>query len=243
MIPARGGSKGIKNKNMRRIGEKPLIAYTIEAAKSSRRLTRILFSTDSHDMRKFAVSNGVEAPFLRPAELAADTTCMVDVMKHCVTWITQEEKGSVDLLVILYPTSPFRTGNQIDEAIESFIQSDADCLVSVSKQKHHPHWSLKVDDKGMLLHYFGKDHIFYRRQDMPETYEQNGAIYIVPPEKILDLDVRSMTENTLAFVMEGMSALNIDDEMDLMLANALAKAPISPLTQVPQKNRNQNNHL
>ena len=243
MIPARGGSKGIKNKNVQMVGDKPLILHTIEAAKSSRRLSRVIFSTDSQAMRNLALESRIEAPFLRPPQFALDTTCMIDVMKHCIGWLIENENYKTDLLVTLYPTSPFRTAEQIDAAVEYFLNTDADCLVSVSKQKHHPYWSLKVDDKGMLLHYFGKDHIFYRRQDMPKTYEQNGAIYIVPPEKILDLDVRSMTENTLAFVMEGMSALNIDDEMDLMLANALVETPISPLSPVSQKDRNQNNHL
>ena len=221
MIPARGGSKGIINKNMRTVGGKPLILHTIEAAKASQRLSRVLFSTDSAQMRNHAIENGIEAPFLRPDELADDTICMVDVMKHCVVWLQRHERYEIDLLVTLYPTSPFRTGAQIDEAIDCFFQSDANCLVSVSAQKHHPYWSLSLDTGDRLHHYFEKEKIYYRRQDMPETYEQNGAIYIVPTEKIDDLDVRSMTDNTLAFVMEGISSINIDDELDLILANAL----------------------
>jgi len=223
MIPARGGSKGIKNKNMRMVGGQPLIAYTIAAAKSSKRVSRIMFTTDSAEMQHYALSGGVEAPFLRPPELATDTTCMIDVMKNCVAWLSDEEDYPVDLLVTLYPTSPFRTGVQIDTAIDLFLKSDADCLVSVSRQKHHPYWSLNIGTTGRLHHYFGKEHIYYRRQDMPETYEQNGAIYIIPPEKIPLLDLRSMTDNTIPFVLEGASALNIDDEMDLLLADALAK--------------------
>ncbi len=94
-------------------------------------------------------------------------------------------------------------------------------MVSISKQKHHPYWSLEVNEKGKLFHYFGKDKLFYRRQDMPDTYEQNGAIYIVPPAKIETLDIRSMTDNTLAFIMDGKSSINIDSEFDLILCNAL----------------------
>ena len=179
MIPAREGSKGIKNKNMRTVGGKPLILHTIEAAKASQRLSRVLFSTDSTQMRNLAMENDIEAPFLRPAELAVGTTCMIDVMTHCVTWLKDNDGYHANLLVTLYPTSPFRTGEQIDDAIDCFLESDMDCLVSVSKQKHHPYWSLKTDGQGRLLHYFGKDKVFYRRQDMPETYEQNGAIYRV----------------------------------------------------------------
>jgi CMP-N-acetylneuraminic acid synthetase len=223
MIPAREGSKGIVNKNLRLIGDKPLILYTIKAAKESKRLARVLFSTDSPRMREIALRSGIEAPFLRPRELAEDMTCMVEVMKHCVEWLTKSENYRPDLIVTLYPTSPFRTGWQIDQAIELFLSSGADCLVSVSKQKHHPYWSLDIDENGRLCHYFGKDKIFYRRQDMPETYEQNGAIYIVPADRIDLLDRRSMAENTLPFLMEGISAINIDDELDLILADAIAR--------------------
>ena len=222
MIPARSGSKGIKNKNLRLVGGKPLIFHTIRAATESRLLSRTIFSTDSPEMRDIALQNGIEAPFSRPDHLSNDTTCMVDVMKHCVTWLKEKENYLTDLLVILYPTSPFRTGEQIDNSIKRFLAGDKDCLVSVSKQKHHPYWALGIDDQDRLQHYFGKDNIYYRRQDMPDTYEQNGAIYIVPPEKIDALDVRSMTNNTLAFVMEGISTLNVDDEMDLILADTLA---------------------
>lgn len=222
MIPARAGSKGISNKNMRLVGGKPLISHTFEAAKSSSLVSRIIFSTDSEKMRELALHSCIEAPFLRPKEVSTDTACMVDVMTQCVEWLEKHEQYSTDLLVTLYPTSPFRTGDQIDEAIELFLKKKADCLVSVSRQKHHPYWTLNINNQGRLLHYFGKENIFYRRQDMPITYEQNGAIYIVPPENITKLDKRSMTDNTLAFVMEGRSSLNIDDEMDLILANALA---------------------
>jgi CMP-N,N'-diacetyllegionaminic acid synthase len=224
MIPARGGSKGIKDKNITLVAGKPLIVHTFEAAKASKKLSRVIFSTDSPRFREIALENGIEAPFLRPPELAVDTTCVVDVMAHCVKWLKDNEGYRVDQLVTLYPTSPLRRGAQIDEALDAFSKSDSDCLVSVSMQKHHPYWSLDVDEKGHLSHYFGKEHIFYRRQDMPRTYEQNGAIYISPPENIKKMDRRSMTENTLAFVMDEQSSLNIDDPLDLVLANALFEA-------------------
>ncbi len=221
MIPARGGSKGLNNKNLRQVGGKPLILYTIEAALSSKRLSRIIVSTDSLEIIDLAEKNNIEAPFIRPDDLSGDRTCMIDVMAHCVDWLKGNEDYNTDLLVTIYPTSPFRTGLQIDQAIEVFQNSDADCLVSVSKQNYHPYWTLNIDDNKKISHYFGKDHIYYRRQDMPDTYVQNGAIYIVPPGKIVELDKRSMTDNTIAFIMNGKSSINIDDEMDLILANSL----------------------
>ena len=221
MIPARGGSKGITGKNMRQIGGKPLILHTTDAAKSSKRVSRVIFTTDSEEMKTLALNHGIEAPFIRPEALSNDTTCMVDVMAHCVGWLKEKEGYITDLLVTLYPTSPFRTGEHIDRAIDLLIQSNADCLVSVSMQKHHPYWTLDIDEDGKLNHYFGKNHLYYRRQDMPVTYEQNGAIYIVPPGNISRLDKRSMTDNTLAFIMDGESGINIDNEMDLLLADAL----------------------
>jgi CMP-N,N'-diacetyllegionaminic acid synthase len=221
MIPARSGSKGIKNKNIKLVQGKPLFLYTVESALSSRLISRTLISTDSIEMQQIAFDSGAEAPFLRPEDLSNDTACMVDVMQHFVDWLKREDDYEVDLLVTLYPTSPFRTGEQIDAAISAFIKSDADCLVSVSRQKHHPFWTLHLDNRKRLHHYFGKENLFYRRQDMPFTYEQNGAIYIVPPKNILKLDRRSMTDNTLAFIMDGKSSINIDDEMDFILADTL----------------------
>lgn len=223
MIPARAGSKGIKNKNMQQVGNKPLICHTIDAAKSSKMLSRSILSTDSQEMAEIALQQGIEVPFFRPEHLSNDTTCMVDVMIHCVEWLKEKENYRTDLLVTLYPTSPFRTGDDIDKAIQLFLQSDADCLVSVSAQKHHPFWTLQLDENKRLFHYFGKENLFYRRQDMPATFDQNGAIYIVPPENIPRLDKRSMTDDTLAFIMDGKSSLNIDDEMDFLLANALVE--------------------
>lgn len=223
MIPARGGSKGIKNKNIRPVGNKPLIQYTFDSVKSSKLISRAVLSTDSREIMDLARQNEIEIPFTRPVELAIDTTCMVDVMEHCVEWLEKNEGYKTDILVILYPTSPFRSGQQIDEAIEIFIESDADCLISVSAQKHHPYWSLNINEEKRLSHFFGNDHLYYRRQDMPITYDQNGAIYIVPAENISRLDKRSMTENTLAYVMDEKSGINIDTELDLILADALIK--------------------
>lgn len=222
LVPARKGSKGIPDKNLRLVAGQPLLAYTLKAAVASRKINRIIFSTDSEKMAEIATAYGAEIPFLRPKRLASDTACMVDVMKHCVRWLEINEGYRTDLLVTLYVTSPFRTAAQIDEAIQSFLGSDADCLVSVSREKHHPYWSLEIDENGRLRHAFDQGKTFYRRQDMPATYEQNGAIYIVRPKDLHKLDRRSMTEKTLPYVMNGPSGLNIDEEQDLVLAQALA---------------------
>lgn len=222
LVPARKGSKGLRNKNLRTVHGKPLLVYTLEAARASRMISRTIFSTDSEKMAKIAATYGADVPFMRPEHLASDTACMVDVMKHCVGWLEANEGYRTDLLVTLYVTSPFRTGAQIDEAIARFLESDAECLVSVSRQKHHPYWSLEIDDKGRLRHAFDQGKAFYRRQDMPTTYEQNGAIYIVRPQDILGLDKRSMASKTLPYVMDGSSSLNIDGQQDLMLAETLA---------------------
>ncbi|MBW2107573.1 MAG: acylneuraminate cytidylyltransferase family protein [Deltaproteobacteria bacterium] len=222
LVPARKGSKGLVGKNLRTVAGKPLLGYTLEAARASRMVSRVIFSTDSEKMAKIAATYGAEVPFVRPEPLASDTACMVDVMQHCVRWLQTNEGYRTDLLVTLYVTSPFRTAKQIDEAINRFLNSDADCLVSVSRQKHHPYWSLKIDENERLQHAFEQGKTLYRRQDMPATYEQNGAIYIVRPKDFHKLDRRSMAENTLPYVMDGPSGLNIDEEQDLVLAEALA---------------------
>jgi CMP-N,N'-diacetyllegionaminic acid synthase len=151
IIPARGGSKGVPGKNIKELGGKPLIAYTIESALQSALLTKVIVSTDSLEIMEIAQQWKAEVPFQRPAELAEDDTTSLAVVQHSLRFY--EEKGEgFDAVCLLQPTSPFREAGFIDGAIRQFMLSNADALVSVLPVPHefNPHWTFKTNDKGFL---------------------------------------------------------------------------------------------
>lgn len=180
LIPARGGSKGIPGKNVRPLAGKPLIQYACEAARGSRLLSRTIVSTDCAEIAGAAGNARVEVPFLRPAELATDTTPMVDVIHHAIEWLELREGKGPDIVVLLQPTAPLRQSHHIDEAIQLLVSGDCDSVVSVAPvpQHYNPHWQFVVED-GRLQVFTGEplSGIVSRRQDLGTTYTRNGAIY------------------------------------------------------------------
>lgn len=226
LIPARAGSKGVPNKNLRSLCGRPLLEYTCEAARSSRRLTRTILSTDSVRMAEAGRDAGVEAPFLRPAEFAADDTPMKLVVRHALDWLEANETYSPDIVVLLQPTSPLRTGAQIDEAVDLLIASRADSVVSVTTvpAHYHPAWQFRVDD-GELRLLSGEpiDRIITSRQMLPTTYTRNGAIYAFWRRTLTELG-SFYGSRTMAYVMAHEDSVNIDSLEDWMLAEAYLDA-------------------
>lgn len=180
IIPARGGSKGVPGKNIKVLGGKPLIAYTIESALQSALLTTILVSTDSLEIMQIAQQWKAEVPFQRPAELAEDDTTSLAVVQHALRFY--EEKGELfDAVCLLQPTSPFREVGFIDAAVQQFIVSKADSLISVLPVPHeyNPHWTFEADDKGYLTVVTGELKLIPRRQELPNAYHRDGALYLI----------------------------------------------------------------
>src|SRR5688572_26839924 len=166
LIPARGGSKGIPGKNIATCGGRPLIGWTCEAATHSTRLETTILSTDSDEIARVAREWGIEAPFMRPSELAQDDTPSIDVMQHALGWL-DESGADVTGLVLLQPTSPLRTSAHIDAAVKVFTESGADSVVSVVKVPHNFHpSSVMLDDGGWLKPLEGERHAIKRRQDL-----------------------------------------------------------------------------
>jgi len=189
IIPARGGSKGIKNKNIFKIGGFPLIAYTIIAARLSKKIDEILVSTDSKKIAKIAEYFGAKAPFLRPKRISADKSPDIDFVKHAMTWIKEREGAYPDYIVHLRPTTPLRNPKVIDEAIEKIIKNKkATSLRSAHEMKEPPNKMFCIKNNfftGLFPNDKRKEYHNLPRQSFPPAYEPNGYVDILIPKTIL----------------------------------------------------------
>jgi len=179
LIPARGGSKGVPGKNIKLLGEKPLIQYTSDVALQSKFLTKVVLSTDDDDIISVAEKIGLDAPFKRPDDLSKDISPTLPVILHALSFF--ESKGEYfDAVCLLQVTSPFRTVEFLDQAIQQFINNDTDSLVSVLEVPHeyNPHWTFELDEKKHLKIATGEDNIITRRQSLPKAYHRDGSLYI-----------------------------------------------------------------
>jgi len=223
IIPARGGSKSIPLKNIRKLAGKPLIAHTIKAAVSSN-LSRVIVSTESKEIAEVAVSYGAEV-MMRPIELAQDNTPTLPVLQQVVSNLNEK----FDCVACLQPTSPFRTSKHINESLKLFESyEEADTLVSVIKVPHNMFpYSLMESDNNYLKSYLNQDRIILRRQDKSTLYARNGpAILIINNEKIHSPELYN--GKTIAYVMDTVSSIDIDDENDLLMAEYFVKQLIEP---------------
>ena len=185
IIPARGGSKGIPRKNIRLLGGKPVIHYTIESAKKSQLLTDIFVSTDDLEIVEVAESAGIKVPFLRPPNLALDNSPSIDTIIHVLDEYDKIGKH-YDAICLLQPTSPFRELGFIDKCIEKFEMHDANSLISVLQVPHqfNPHWIFEENESGSLRISTGENHIITRRQELPRAYYRDGSVYLTKVETI-----------------------------------------------------------
>lgn len=214
LIPARGGSKGIKDKNIIFLAGKPLIAYSIEAAKYSKYIDDIIVTTDSEKIAEISKQYGASVPFMRPAELAADTSKTIDAVLHAIQTLKTMGK-EYDVLILLQPTQPLRTNKDIDEAIEIYYQNKEEGLVSVSPVDDSPLLIRSISNDGKLLNLLSQNSTC-RRQDMPEYYKVNGCIYI---NKIDEIDKNtSFNDNKVPFIMRKEHSVDIDELSDLWMA-------------------------
>lgn len=221
VIPARGGSKGILHKNIRDLAGKPLIAYTIEAALRSKTLGRVIVSTDDVRITEIAKSYGAEVPFLRPTELARDDTPGLLVVQHAMKYIEEDEGANLDVAVLLQPTSPLRSYRHIDEAVKKLFETEADSVISVCKVQHHPFSCFTL--RGDRLRPYSKKGInVSRRQDLPEVYAENGAVYAIRRNVLLEQN-SVYGKDTRAIVMSHEESIDIDDYFDFFVAEMMLK--------------------
>lgn len=219
VIPARGGSKGIPRKNIKSLGGKPLIQWTIDEAREVFSDEVICVSTDDIEIKEVVEHNGLKVPFLRPDELATDTAGTYEVLLHAVQFY--EEKGYIpDVLILLQPTSPFRTAEHIKEAL-TLYSDDIEMLVSVKETKANPYYVLREEDeKGFLIK--SKESDATRRQDVPKVWELNGAIYIINVNTLKEKHL-SQFKKVKKYVMGETSSYDIDTMLDWKLAEMISR--------------------
>jgi len=216
IIPARGGSKGIPRKNIVELAGKPLIAWSIIEAAKSAYIDRLVVSSEDEEIIRVAREWGAEAPFVRPAELSGDDTPGIDPVLHAI-----ESLPGYDYVVLLQPTSPLRSVEDIDSAIALCLETGNDFCVSVCRAQESPWWMVTLDGKGKIAPLMADDGRYPRRQDLPEVYAYNGAVYVGKCDSLLR--DRSFFADPTGYVMPLERSVDIDSASDLDLAAALLR--------------------
>lgn len=216
IIPARSGSKGLKDKNIKELCGKPLIAYTIEAAKQSGVFDCIMVSTDSEKYARIAREHGASVPFLRSSENSSDKSGSWDVVREVLANLNEK----FDIVVLLQPTSPLRTAQHIRDAVDLFFEKDADTVCSVCETPHPIFWCNTLNEDLSMMDFIKKEYQ-KRRQELPKSYTLNGAIYICKTKYIDNLDFYS--NKSFAYVMNKNSSIDIDENLDFQLCELIIK--------------------
>jgi CMP-N,N'-diacetyllegionaminic acid synthase len=218
VIPARGGSKGVPGKNIKPLNGKPLINYTIEVAREVLEDSQIIVSTDDPETKRVAEATGLVVPFLRPAELSTDNSGMSEVLRHALSY-AEADGHSADVVILLQPTSPFRTALQIREAMKLY-DAALDMVVSVKQTPSNPYYVLFEENSDGFLQK-SKTGAFVRRQDCPVVWEFNGAIYVINANVLLKKNLAEFSR-IKKYVMDEMTSHDIDTVLDWKLAEILA---------------------
>lgn len=223
LIPARSGSKGLPGKNIKMIDGKPLIAYSIEQAKKSKYIDKIIVSTDSKKIASIAEHYGAGVPFLRPKRLAADKTSSIDVILHAINFM-EKKKEFFDILILLEPTSPLRDTKDINSALKMLLKNkNAESIVGICKvESAHPDFLVKLD-RGFLKPYLNTRFKPTRRQDLSELYFFEGSLYISYIES-LKTHRTFYHRRTLSYIVKKWKSFELDDNTDFHIIESLLKA-------------------
>lgn len=219
LIPARGGSKGIPGKNVIDLCGKPLIFYSIKAGRESHYIDDVVVTTDSEEIAEVSKTFGAEVPFLRPDSLASDKAKTIAAVLHAICYL-KKQKREYDILVLLQPTQPLRRAEDIDRALETYINHGMQDLVSVKKVEEHPALMRTIARQGKLEKILKQDSCI-RRQDMPIYYLVDGSIYINDVKRLNS--ETGFNENAIPFIMDSDRSIDIDEWRDLELAELMLK--------------------
>lgn len=218
VIPARGGSKGVPRKNIKKLADKPLIAYTIEQALQSEYIDRTIVSTEDKEIADISEQYGAEVPFIRPDELAGNQVPTINVLLHTIKWI-EEEKYSFNILVLLHTTAPLRAVKDIDSCIEMLRDTNADNIFSVTQAHRNPYFNMvEIDKQGAVK--LVKEGSFSTRQASPNVYDLNASIYVWWKD-VLTNKKSIFPGNTRIYPMPKERSIDIDDELDFRIAEYL----------------------
>lgn len=220
IIPARGGSKGIPRKNIKPFDGKPLIYYTIDCARAICPDEDICVSTDDAEIISVVEQYGLKVPFVRPAELATDTAGTYEVLLHALDFYEKQGRH-YDIVVLLQNTSPFRTPEQVKEAL-SLYREDVDMVVSVKECAANPYYCVFEENQEGFLHICKGEGNIFRRQDAPKVYEYNGAIYVMNAEVLKTTHMHKM-QKRVKYVMDDMSSFDLDTMWDWKMAEMIKK--------------------
>jgi CMP-N-acetylneuraminic acid synthetase len=224
LVTARGDSKGVPRKALADLGGRPLVAWSVDAAVQSRRVTRVLTSTDSEEIAAAAREAGSDVPFLRPAELATDTSPHILTALHALDWLRDNQRYEPDYVVLLQPTSPLRTAEDIDGAVALAVEHNADAVIGVCAAKSHPMQVKAIGSDGALVDFVaGPRAAYVRRQDLAPAYAVTGAIFVNATTS-LRRDQTFSPLGALPFHMSAERSIDIDTEWDLEIARAIVAA-------------------
>ncbi|MBL4785176.1 MAG: acylneuraminate cytidylyltransferase family protein [Cohaesibacteraceae bacterium] len=217
VITARGGSKELPHKNIYPLDNKPLIAWTIDAALNARLVTRVIVSTDDQEIATISKTYGADIPFIRPLHLATDEASSLDVLVHAA-----RQCPGYDYVVLLQPTSPLRTSLDIDQTIELCTRHGAHSSTSVCETEKPPNKMYYLDAYGDMNKIINDDGVQKRRQELPHCFALNGATYVIQTKRLLD-GQELVTQNTKAFIMPKSRSIDIDDLFDIRLTETIIK--------------------
>lgn len=222
IITARGNSKGIPSKNIVELNGKPLIAWSIIAAKQSENVSRVIVSTDSQKIADIALQYGAEVPFLRPPELAQDDTLGLAVVIHAIKWLSDNEGYSPEFTMLLQPTSPLRNSTDIENVINMLNNKTTSSVVSVSPVEQHPHLMVNIKNNGTMKCLAELSMGSGNRHEYPDVYALNGAIYIAKTNDIVKNETW-YNEHSMAYIMPEERSVDIDSPKDLVVAEYYLK--------------------
>lgn len=222
IIPARAGSKGIKNKNIKLLGGKPLIYWTIKEALKIKEFSKVLVSTDSKKIQNISIKYGAECPILRPKNISKDRSLTIDVIKHMVQYLNSINFNSFKYIIILQPTSPFRKKIDINNAIKKILKNKkASSLISVvDVGDFHPARMYYINNNKLIKNKLSETRVGMPRQKLKKMYLRNGAIYII---KKININKNFLGNYPVGFLMPRVRSLNIDDNYDFEIAKSFIK--------------------
>lgn len=215
ILPARGGSKGLPGKNIKPVGGKPLIAWTIEAAQQSKFIDRVILSSEDEDIINVAKQYGCDVPFVRPVELAQDDSSAIDTVLHALHLLPH-----YDITVLLQPTCPLRTAADIDSTISNMFAKKARSCVSVTTPDKSPYWMYTTSRYGRLKTLLDNELAAKQRQELPEVYVLNGAVYAICTDYLMNTR-NFVPDGTVPYVMSKEHSVDVDYQIDLELVEFL----------------------
>jgi len=220
IIPARGGSKGLPGKNIKPLHGVPLICHSIQAALKAKSISRVIVSTDDDEIANIARECGAEVPFMRPLELAADKSMVMDAYFYTIDRLANESNEVIESFVALLPTVPLRLPKDIDNTVSVFVSNRADSVISVTEAVVPVQWYRKISNNGVLSDYLPEFNAVINRQELEQMYIPNGAVYVFRTERLRETRQYYMNK-TYPYIMPRGRSADIDEQLDFEWAEFL----------------------